>query len=169
MEGAEMYFKGTPVLDRFWSAVGKSDGCWVWQRSTRHGYGVLRVPSRKHPYGAHQFSYEIHKGPITPGLLVCHSCDNRRCVNPDHLFLGTNRQNVYDAIGKGRRPLVQRPFVPKRSHCPVGHPFDTANTYVKSNGEQKCRVCESARRAAWIRRTRRERRRQRAIDRVNGV
>lgn len=94
---------------RFWSRVNK-DGptmrpelgpCWEWIAGKgRDGYGSIR--SKGKSVGAHRVSWEIHNGPILGGLLVCHKCDNPPCVNPDHLFLGTQRDNAKDSVAKGR-------------------------------------------------------------------
>jgi hypothetical protein len=93
-----------PVTERFWKNVRKSDACWEWtaNRSTA-GYGHIKKGGRQgEQLGAHRVSWELHNGPIPPGLFVCHHCDNPRCVRPDHLFLGTTTDNVRDAICKGR-------------------------------------------------------------------
>ena len=76
------------------------DGCWVWQKSTREGYGRLLKNGKA--YGAHVFSYLVHHGEIKNGFQVNHTCHNRSCVNPDHLYSGTQKQNVADMKNAGR-------------------------------------------------------------------
>lgn len=82
----------------FWRRVDKSDGCWIWTGSKNQlGYGFFREKR------AHRISYELNKGPIEPGLFVCHACDNPSCVNPDHLWLGRPKDNHADMVSKGRQ------------------------------------------------------------------
>lgn len=94
----------TPLDQRFWLKVAKSDGCWLWTASLDiSGYGLIRRGSRgTKTEKAHRVSWELTNGPIPAGLLVLHRCDVRACVRPDHLFLGTNQDNTQDANDKGR-------------------------------------------------------------------
>lgn len=92
-------------IDRFLSkvAIGRLDQCWEWQASCfkrRMGYGAFGVGTRV--CSAHRVSFTIHKGPIPKGKCVLHTCDNPKCVNPHHLFLGTYRDNNRDMVLKGR-------------------------------------------------------------------
>lgn len=90
------------LAERFWKYVAKSDGCWEWI-GHRQGAGYGRIGlGDKVKLGAHRVSWELHNGPIPDGLWVLHRCDNPPCVRPDHLFLGTNADNVADMIAKGR-------------------------------------------------------------------
>lgn len=92
------------VLITFFKHIQFTETCWIWDTQQKHGYGQLRAFGKL--YRAHRFSYELHFGPIPEGLFVCHKCDNPPCVNPDHLFLGTAKDNIQDMIAKGRRPDI---------------------------------------------------------------
>lgn len=94
--------KRRPLKDRFWSKVQKTDGCWEWTGSRRpKGYGVFAVNGARRE-SAHRVAYALFIGPISAGFFVCHRCDNPRCVRPDHLFLGTQADNMRDMHAKGR-------------------------------------------------------------------
>lgn len=97
-----------PIEQRFWAKVDKSPGygpsgeCWIWIASkTRERYGRIKHGPRQRP--AHAVSWEIHNGPVPDGLNVLHRCDYPPCVRPDHLFVGTQADNMRDMISKGRR------------------------------------------------------------------
>jgi len=95
--------------ERFEDKFIKTDSCWIWQACLRGstGYGAFKFGNKT--YDSHRFSYFLYKGEISDGLLVCHTCDERKCVNPDHLFLGTPKDNHSDAVEKGRIvPIPQK-------------------------------------------------------------
>ena len=88
-------------VERFWEKVEKTHSCWLWTGSLNGaGYGQLSIRNR--PARAHRFIYELLVGPIPTGLFVCHTCDVRHCVRPDHLFLGDARDNSQDMLQKKR-------------------------------------------------------------------
>jgi hypothetical protein len=94
-----------PPEERFWAKVAKSDGCWLWTGARwGNGYGTF-APDRYHPTCAHRYAYELTYGPIPDGHVVMHSCDNPQCVRPDHLSIGTQKDNLADMRAKGRAPV----------------------------------------------------------------
>ncbi len=86
---------------------GKPDDCWPWLGNVNQdGYGRLHLHGKKAAV-PHRFAYALLHGPIPRGLECCHSCDNPRCCNPAHLFLGTHKQNMEDMVKKGRQAFLK--------------------------------------------------------------
>ncbi len=103
--------RSIPLNVRFWANVDKTEGCWIWTGGkTVFGYGSIseRTDGSKRAYNTHRVSYELHYGSIPEGLCVLHRCDNPPCVRPDHLFLGTRKDNIADMDNKGRRVNGQK-------------------------------------------------------------
>lgn len=139
------------VEDRFWEKVARSDGCWEWLGPKTRGYGTFHVlrDGVRRTVKAHRFAYELVKEQIPAGLEILHSCDNRGCVNPSHLSVGTRSDNMRDMVAKGRGNFAGRALL---THCVHGHEFTPDNIYWTKQGHRKCRECLLAgQRAAHLR------------------
>lgn len=101
------------IAARFEKKVEKTDGCWLWRGSIINGgYGMMLADGKNEL--AHRISYRLHKGEIPEGMLVLHKCDVRHCVKPDHLFAGTQVDNMKDMVDKGRHYSAVRPHAVAR-------------------------------------------------------
>jgi hypothetical protein len=114
----------------------KESGCWIWTGSiSPTGYG--RITNNGNQHQAHRISYKIFNGEFDQSLFVCHKCDVRNCVNPNHLFLGTNQDNMIDMVKKGRNKNPRSQW----THCINGHPLSGDNLKVKTDGSRRCLKC----------------------------
>lgn len=124
---------------KFWSHVerGDPDCCWQWKGTIRsNGYGAFHSNGRQHP--AHRIAWELaNNRTMEAGLDACHACDNRSCVNPNHIWPGTRSDNMKDAVEKGRH------FWASRTHCANGHEYTPENTRTRKTGDRACLACHT--------------------------
>ncbi len=118
------------LAERFWAKVLKTDGCWLWQGYINPITGYGQANKNQYPILAHRLAYELTYGKIPEGKFVLHKppCNNRLCVRPEHLYLGTHRDNMDD-------------MVQSKTLCLRGHPYDDANTYHRPDGNRDCKAC----------------------------
>lgn len=141
----------TPMIENY-TPVPES-GCWLWLGNwSAWGYGQVKN-NGKVVMGAHRYFYLHHKGEIPDGMLVCHKCDTRACVNPDHLFLGTDADNQKDRIAKGRFHAPNHFYKPERKVSATcvscGAQFMAMRAAVNRGGGKVCsRACAAKKRNA---------------------
>jgi hypothetical protein len=127
------------ALDRFMGKVNKTDTCWLWTAGVKGRYGSFSYNGKD--VAAHRWIYEHHNGEIPKGLVVMHTCDNTLCVNPSHLVLGTQRDNMMDMVIKGRHGRYNA----NKTHCSKGHEYTEDTVYVLSSrpNVRYCKVCKN--------------------------
>lgn len=101
--------KRIPIEEKFWQNVDQSggpDACWEWQQHLENGYG--RTSINRKQIGSHKVAWELVNGPMPEGLIACHTCDNRACCNPLHIYAGTSKDNAQDASRRKRNAHGER-------------------------------------------------------------
>jgi hypothetical protein len=135
------------TVERLLAKTDRSGECWLWTAGKQtHGYGTVWHKGRK--CLAHRVAYELLVGPVPGGLELDHLCRVPACVNPDHLEPVTHAENGR----RGNAGHINR----SKTHCPQGHAYDAANTYVRRSGGRHCRECRR-------RQNREQKRRMRAV------
>lgn len=131
--------RGT-LIQRWARNVRITPTCWLWEGGLYpNGYGRIRSgPAVLGEQLAHRVAYERFVGPIPDGLHICHRCDIKNCVRPDHLFAGTRKDNMQDAVQKGRMPGWNA----GKTICKHGHPLSGDNVRVTTRGKRRCRACD---------------------------
>lgn len=127
------------TIDYLFSKISNTtpQGCWEWKGyRNENGYGQVRLKGLDERY-VHRIFYKLKNKILPKDLFVCHHCDNPPCVNPDHLFLGTQKDNMQDCSKKNRFNNWNK----KKTHCKNGHEFSKQNTHVRADGERVCRTC----------------------------
>lgn len=129
-------------FDRFMSKVSRQQsesGCWLWMAScNQDGYGKFSINRKE--LGAHRASWQLMRGPIPSGELVLHHCDVPRCVNPEHLYLGSQADNMRDRLTRGRL----RNGSEGQTHCKNGHPLSGSNLCSwRLRGPRPARQCKT--------------------------
>ena len=120
-------------------------GCWLWQGAiSSSGYGEISYEGT--PSLTHRVSWLVFNGAIPDGRIICHTCDIRSCINPEHLFAGTYKENQQDSIRKGRAADHTPPAI---AFCQRGHEFTSDNTYWRPEGRRMCRTCMRLRKAVY--------------------
>lgn len=141
---------------RFWAKVDRRgpNECWLWTASKdRHGYGTLQLDGK--PRKAHRLSWILSNGPVPEGLCVCHSCDVRLCVNPSHLWAGSNKANTDDMIAKGRHGTVRGEAAPwsKLTESAIidirNHNGESQRSKATRHGISQTMVSKIQRRDSW--------------------
>lgn len=131
------------IKDRFWSKVIKSNQCWIWHTRPKK-YGFFSINGKV--MNASRASYLLNIG-LVGKLDVCHKCNNKACVRPDHLYLGTRSQNMKDASRDGLMDLVKNRYK-NQLFCKRGHDYKIF-ARVKKDGRRECKECSRIRVRAY--------------------
>jgi hypothetical protein len=128
-------FMPTDLRERFISKIQLTASCWNWTGTTLGGYGVFSLKQPRRSVKAHRKAFEWTHGTINPNLVIDHLCRNKACVNPAHLELVTNGENVLRGFG----PCAVHA---RKTHCKRGHEFTAGSYFVVKGGGRDCKACK---------------------------
>jgi len=135
---------GWPLEDKFWSSLEITpSGCWESILAKgKNKYGTRSF--RGKPSGSHRIAFTLIYGEIPNGSIICHTCDNPACANPYHLYEGSYRDNMIDAVERQRHNSISRPDArphKNKTHCVNGHVYNNETTYKRPGSGRGCRIC----------------------------
>jgi HNH endonuclease len=120
-----------------------NSGCFIWIGArSKDGYGFITINNKMDR--SHRVAWRLAGYVLLPGYQVLHKCDNRACVRVEHMFVGTNQDNVDDRMAKGGYLRGPRHPNARKTHCPHGHPYEGANLRINSSGGRICIICRDA-------------------------
>jgi hypothetical protein len=138
-------FRSLGPTERFWLCVQKTTSCWIWIGSPGgakgRDYGHIKISGKS--FKAHRFAYELLRGPIPKGMVIDHLCRNRMCVNPEHMEIVTNKENILRGEGIAAKEA-------RMTVCKNGHALTGENLYIApKSGKRRCRQCNKVSAKAW--------------------
>lgn len=132
------------TVEDFYRKINKTDSCWLWMgKPDKDGYGKFTLNKKRQR--AHRISYKLNIGPIPEDKpQILHHCDNPPCVRPEHLYAGTNKENMRDKVTRNRASN-QNKF---KTTCPRGHEYDTFRKKKNGKTERRCKTCDKISKAS---------------------